>query len=95
MHANGALSVDILNDNSFAITGATELLLENPRAKIALRRLDYKLIDGKIVIEYIPETKISTLDSLRQLADKFNLELNLEESVKSRLKNPQKFKAER
>lgn len=59
------------------------MLLENPRAKIALRRLNYQLMNGKIVIEYVPETKISTLDSLRQLADKFNLEFNLEESVKS------------
>lgn len=81
MQGSGGLSVDIINDSSYAISGAIELLLDNPRAKIALKRLDYRLADDIIVIDYSPETKISTLESLRQLAEKFNVEFVTQESV--------------
>lgn len=75
------LCVDIVDDSSLIITGATELLLENPRAKITLRRLGYKTMDGVVSIECEPETKVAILESLQQLADKLNIELNTKESV--------------
>lgn len=75
------LSVDILNDLSFVITGDISQLLDNPRAKIALRRLDYELSDDKIIIKYTPETKIPILESLRQLTEKFGVNLRTETSV--------------
>lgn len=78
----GSLSVDILNDSSYIITGAVAQLLDNPRAKIALRRLSYELIDGAIVVGYSPETRIAVLESLRRLAEKFGLEFNMQNSVK-------------
>ena len=75
------LCVDIVDDSSLIITGATELLLENPRAKITLRRLGYKTMDGVVSIECESETKVAILESLQQLADKLNIELNTKESV--------------
>lgn len=81
MQDSGGLSVDIINDSSYTISGAIELLLDNPRAKIALKRLNYRIEGDLIVIDYSPETKISTLESLRQLAEKFNVDFVTQESV--------------
>lgn len=81
MNSSGGLSVDIINDSSYVVSGSVDLLLHNPRAKIALRRLGYRLVDNAIVVDYSPETKISTLESLKQLAEKFNIEFITKENV--------------
>lgn len=81
MENSGGLFVDIINESSYAISGSVELLLDNPRARIALRRLDYRLVDNTIIVDYLPETKISVLESLKQLAEKFNIEFITQETV--------------
>lgn len=67
------------------ITGNIYQLLNNPRAKIALRRLDFELSDGKIIIRYTPDTRITTLESLRQLTEKIGVNLKTETSVNETL----------
>jgi SNF2 family DNA or RNA helicase len=81
VQSTDGLYVDIVNDTSYMVTGDIKSLLDNPRAKIALRRLEYKLIDNSIILDFEPETKIAILESLRQLAEKFNVEFNTKESV--------------
>jgi SNF2 family DNA or RNA helicase len=81
VQSTNGLSVDIVEDSSYVVSGETSLLLDNPRANIALRRLGYELSEGNIVIAYSPESKISTLESLRQLAEKFDIGFTTEESV--------------
>jgi SNF2 family DNA or RNA helicase len=81
MQNPSGLSIDILTDSAYEITGSIDQLLSNPRAKIALNRLDYKIADNAIIVSYSSETRISTLESLRQLSEKFGLEFNTQESV--------------
>lgn len=81
MHGDDGLAVDIVDGLTYSITGDIDALLNNPRAKIALRRLNYRLDGNLILIDFTPETKISTIDSVRQLADKFNIALNMREAV--------------
>jgi SNF2 family DNA or RNA helicase len=81
----GNVDVDIIGDSSYKVTGDIELFLNNPRAKIALRRLDYKIADNYIVIDFSPESKIVILESIRQLAEKFSIGFNTKESVNKTL----------
>lgn len=85
MQDNGGLYVDVFDDSYYIVTGEIGKLLENPRAKVALKRLDYKLVDNSIVFDCTAETKISVLESLRQLAEKFDLDFNTQESVNKTL----------
>lgn len=85
MQNNGSLYIDILEDRAYEITGAIDKFLNNPRAKIALNRMGYRLIDSAIVVSYLPEEKISTLESLRQLSEKFGIEFITRESINESL----------
>lgn len=85
MEALGRLSVDIANDSAYSLTGSIDVLLENPRAKIALRRMDYELVGYTINIKFTKETKIPVLESIRQLADKFNLIVETQEAVNAEM----------
>lgn len=81
MSSADGLSVDIVNASTYVISGDVGLLLDNPRAMIALRRLDYRPADDSLEIDFTPETKIPILDSIKQLASKFDINLSTEESV--------------
>ena len=85
MEALGTLSVDIVSDSEYSLTGSIDLLLENPRAKIALRRMDYELVGDTINIKFTNETKIPVLESIRQLAEKFNLLVETQDAVNAEI----------
>lgn len=85
MPKNGGLYVDIFEDSSYIIAGEVGLLLNNPRIKIVLRRLDYRLINDSIVIDYTPTNKISILEAITSLAEKFNIDLHTQESINKTL----------
>lgn len=85
MQGTDGISIGMIDDVSYVLTGDISVLLDNPRAKIALRRLAYEVKDGSIIIDYNNETKISTLDSIKQLAEKFNLQIKTEEAVNATL----------
>jgi SNF2 family DNA or RNA helicase len=81
VRATNGLSVDLINDSTYVLTGDIEALLNNPRAKIALRRLGYVVVNHAIHVNYESGTKIAVLDSLRELAEKFGLGFDMKESV--------------
>ena len=84
MPENNGLQIDIV-DSSYVITGNVALLSENPRAKIALRRLKYRIEGDSILLDFTPESKIEKLESLRRLAEKFEVSLGVQESVNKTL----------
>lgn len=82
-----SLSIDIDGDSTYVVTGDINLLLSNSRAMIALKRLGYKLVDDSIKITFTPETKVSQLEAMMQLSQKFSISLKTKESVNAAMGN--------
>lgn len=81
MQKDDGLYIDIFEGSSYIITGEIGLLIDNPRIKITLRRLNYRLVNDSIIIDYTTTTKISTLEAISNLAEKFKIDLHRQESV--------------
>jgi len=75
------LIIDINLDSHYSITGQTDILIKNRRARISLDGLGYKESNGLITIEFTNQTKISILDSIKRIAEELDLSINLEKSV--------------
>lgn len=89
------ISINIL-ENHFVLTGSVDELIKNRRAKISLKRLKYKIEDGRIFIPFEEKTKISILQGLEDFLSRFSVALEYKEEVKSNLsayrKEQQNFK---
>lgn len=80
-----SISVDINNESNYILTGNINALLNNSRAMIALRRLDFNLINDSIKISFTPDTKIAVWSSIEQLAEKVQVELSVRQAVEDML----------
>ena len=85
MSVDNDLTIDIVDDLFFSIRGNLKLLTDNPRAHISLNRLNYHQTDEAINIGFTQENKIETLDSIKEIATKFNCSYYLRPSVNETL----------
>lgn len=79
------LTIDIIDNAYFSIRGNLKLLTDNPRALISLNRINYKPVEDGIIVGFTPETKINTLNSIKEIATKFNYSYALLPAVKETL----------
>uniref|UniRef100_A0AB33KXE9 DEAD/DEAH box helicase n=1 Tax=Tenacibaculum sp. Pbs-1 TaxID=3238748 RepID=A0AB33KXE9_9FLAO len=73
--------------NTFLITGEISLITKNKRLLLTLKRLNYSIQDNYISIPFEEKTQIKTLDEIRSLFTKFNLEYSLSEKIKTELES--------
>lgn len=91
MQAYQGLYLDTGSNLEYIISGNTELLLNNPRAKIALKRLEYECSDKRsISISFTENTQISTLEAIMQVSEKLGIEIKTNSSVVKLAKNYKK-----
>lgn len=77
------MNIDTDNENSnFIITGEIAGVLANRRLIFSLKRLGYKVQEDKIVIPFVSETKIKTLQEIQALLNKFRYNNSLSEESK-------------
>lgn len=81
------ISIDINNEEYFVLTESINEIKENKRFLISLKRLNASFLDAEIDIPFRKESKISTLQELQILLEKFDYTPTLSSSVKSEVEN--------
>lgn len=77
-----AIHIDHQNSN-FVLLGSSELLTNDKRLTMSLKRIGFQVADPDILIHFEEKTKISTLDEIQRLLEKFGFKKSLtEETVK-------------
>lgn len=77
-----AIHIDHENSN-FVLLGCSELLTNDKRLTMSLKRIGFQVADPDILIHFEEKTKISTLDEIQRLLEKFGFKKSLtEETVK-------------
>lgn len=91
-------SIDVnIVDNLFIINGDTELLLQNKRLLISLKRLNYFIESNSVLIPFRDETQIKTLQEIQGLLGKYNYDfqftVNIQEELQTFSKEEENFEA--
>ncbi|WP_299115580.1 DEAD/DEAH box helicase [uncultured Winogradskyella sp.] len=82
------LEIDInKEENSFALFGFDETLLNNKRLLFSFKRLGYELENQVISIPFREETQIKTLQEVQRLLKKFDISYSASEAIKDELKS--------
>lgn len=77
-----AIHIDHENSN-FVLLGCSELFTNDKRLTMSLKRIGFQVADPDILIHFEEKTKISTLDEIQRLLEKFGFKRSLtEETVK-------------
>lgn len=77
-----AIHIDHENSN-FVLLDCSELLTNDKRLTMSLKRIGFQVADPDILIHFEEKTKISTLDEIQRLLEKFGFKKSLtEETVK-------------
>lgn len=72
-------------DNLFILSGETEALIQNKRLLISLKRLNYFVQNSTIIIPYIEETQIKTLQEIQNLLNKFDYNFQITDNIHKEL----------
>lgn len=84
------INIDHKNSN-FVLVGCSELLINDKRLKMSLKRIGFQVADLDILIHFEDKTKISTLDEIQRLLEKFGLKKSLSEKT---IKDVENFERE-
>jgi len=77
-----AIHIDHENSN-FVLLGCSELLTDDKRLIMSLKRIGFEVVEPDILIHFEEKTKISTLDEIQRLLEKFGFKKSLtEETIK-------------
>tara|TARA_B110000503_G_scaffold14987_1_gene20755 strand:- start:1165 stop:3156 length:1992 start_codon:yes stop_codon:yes gene_type:complete len=82
------VAIDIGNDIKnpcYSIKGSLDLILKNKRLLLSFKRLGYTIYEDSIFIPYRKETRISTLQEIQSLLQKFGFNQDLSENTKTEL----------
>ena len=81
------ISIDIKDEEYFVLRNSIDEIKENKRILISLKRLNASIFDTEISIPFKKETKISILQELQNILEKFDYSSSLTQSVISEVEN--------
>ena len=73
------------NDSFYSLTGNVNDVKNNRRLVASLNRLNFSSLDEKILIPYVAQTQIASLQELQVLLDKFDFVYELSSNIKNEL----------
>ncbi|VXB30666.1 conserved hypothetical protein [Flavobacterium sp. 9AF] len=82
--------IEIHGSDFFVIHCDIENLLSNKRLLMSLKRIDYSISDGILLIPFRIENQINTLIEIKELFGKFNYEIDYSQKINTDLVNYQR-----
>lgn len=82
------IAIDIYyegNESFYSLTGNVNDVKNNRRLVASLNRLNFSSLDEKILIPYVAQTQIASLQELQVLLDKFDFVYELSSNIKNEL----------
>lgn len=81
-----AISIDVNTErNLFLLKGEINSVLNNRRLLLRFKRLGFEKIENVILVPFRIETQIKTLNEIRTILSKFNIDFSFEENTKKEL----------